>query len=54
MELQTLNIQKNKNQIKINNIKSEIEEIERHQQKGTMIKSRTKLIENVEKPTKFF
>ena len=32
----------------------EIEEIERHHQKGAMIRSRTKLIENEEKPTKFF
>ena len=54
MELQTLHIQKNKDQIKINNIESEIEEIERHHQKSAMIRSRTKLIENEEKPTKFF
>ena len=38
----------------MNNIGSEIEEIERHHQKGTMIRSRTKLIENEEKHTKFF
>ena len=54
MELQTLHIQKNEDQIKINNIEAEIEEIERHHQKGAMIRSRTKLIENEEKPTKFF
>ena len=54
MELQTLHLQKNKDQIKINNIESEIEEIERHHQKGAMIRSKTKLIENEEKPTKFF
>ena len=54
MELQTLHIPKNKDQIKINNIEAEIEEIERHHQKGAMIRSRTKLIENEEKPTKFF
>ena len=54
MELQTLHIQKNKDQIKINNVEGEIEEIERHHQKGAMIRSRTKLIENEEKPTKVF
>ena len=54
MELQTLHIQKNKDQIKINNIEAEMEEIERHHQKGGMIRSRTKPIEKQEKPTKFF
>ena len=54
MELQTLHIQKNKDQIKINNIESEIEEIERHHQKGAMIRSRTKLIENEENPQNSF
>ena len=54
MELQNLHTQKNKDQIKTNNIESEIEEIERHHQKGAMIRSRTKLIENEEKPTEFF
>ena len=33
----------------MNNIESEIEEIEGHHQIGTMIRSRTKLIENEEK-----
>ena len=54
MELQNLHTQKNKDQIKTNNIESEIKEIERHHQKGAMIRSRTKLIENEEKPTEFF
>ena len=54
LELQNLHTQKNKDQIKTNNIESEIEEIERHHQKGAMIRSRTKLIENEEKPTEFF
>ena len=54
LELQTLDIQKNKDQIKINTIESEIQEIERHHQKGAMIRSRTKLIENEEKPKTFF
>ena len=54
LELQTLHIQKNKDQIKINNIESEIEEIERHHQKGAMIRSRTKLIENEENPQNSF
>ena len=45
---------KNKDQIQINNIEAEIEETERLHQKGAMIRSRTKLIENEEKPTKFF
>ena len=54
LELQTFHIQKNKDQIKTNNIESEIEEMERHHQKGAMIRSRTKLIENEEKPTKFY
>ena len=53
-ELQTLHIKKSKDKIKINNIEPEIEEIERHHQKGAMIRSRTKHIENDEKPTKFF
>ena len=53
-ELQTLQIQKNKDQIKINTIEGEIEEIESYQHKGAMVRSRTKLIENEEKPTKFF
>ena len=53
-ELQTLQIQKNKDQIKINTIEGEIEEIESYQRKGAMVRSRTKLIENEEKPTKFF
>ena len=35
-------------------MESEIEEIERHHQKGAMIRNRTKLIENEEKPTEFF
>ena len=42
MKLQTLRTQKNKDQIKINNIESEEEEIERHQQKGAMIRRRTR------------
>ena len=54
LELQTLHIQKNKDQIKINTIESEIQEIERHHQKGAMIRSRTKLTENEEKPKTFF
>ena len=54
MELQKLQIQKNKDQIKINTIEDEIEEIESYQHKGAMVRSRTKLIENEEKPTKFF
>ena len=45
---------KNKDQIKINNIESEIEEIEQHHQTGAMIRSRTKHIENEERPLKFF
>ena len=53
-ELQTLQIQKNKDQIKINTIEGKIEEIESYQRKGAMVRSRTKLIENEEKPTKFF
>lgn len=44
---------KNKDQIQINNIEAEIEETKRLHQKGEMIRSRTKLIENEEKPTKF-
>ena len=54
IELQTLQIQKNKDQIKINTIEGEIEEIESYQHKGTMVRSRTKLIENEKKPTKLF
>ena len=54
MELQTLQIQKNKGQIKINTIEAEIEELESYQHKGTMVRSRTKLIENEEKATNFF
>ena len=54
MELQTLQIQKNKGQIKINTIEAEIEELESYQHKGTMERSRTKLIENEEKATNFF
>ena len=54
IELQTLQIQKNKDQIKINTIEGKIEEIESYQHKGAMVRSRTKLIENEEKPTKFF
>ena len=54
LELQTLHIQKNKDQIKINTTEAEIEEIESHHHKGTMVRSRTKLIENEERPTKFF
>ena len=53
-ELQTLNTQRNRDRIKINNIESKIEEIEQHNRKGAMIGSRTKLIENKEKPTKLF
>ena len=53
-ELQTLNTQRNRDQIKINNMESKIEEIEQHNRKGAMIRSRAKLIENEEKPTKFF
>ena len=49
-----MQIQKNKDQIKINTIEGEIEEIESYQRKGAMVISRTKLIENEEKPTKFF
>ena len=45
---------KNKDQIKINNIESEIEEIEQHHQKGAMIRCRTRQIKNEEKPSKFF
>ena len=45
---------KNKDQIQINNIEAEIEETERLHQKGAMIRRRTKLIENEEKPIKFF
>ena len=45
---------KNKDQIKINNIESEIEEIEQHHQKAAMIRSRTRQIKNEEKPSKFF
>ena len=33
---------------------AKIEEIEQYHQKGAMGRSRTKLIENEEKPTKFF
>lgn len=54
LELQTLHIQKNKDQIKINTTEAEIEEMESHHYKGTMVRSRTKLIENEERPTKFF
>lgn len=54
LELQTLHIQKNKDQIKINTTEAEIEEMESHHHKGTMVRSRTKLIENEERPTKFF
>ena len=54
MELQTLQTQKNKDQIKINTIEGEIEEIESYKRKGAMVRSRTKLTENEEKPTKFF
>ena len=54
MELQILQIQNNKDQIKINIIEGEIEEIESYQHKGAMVRSRAKLIENEEKPTKFF
>ena len=54
MELQTLQIQKNKDQIKINTIEGKIEEIESYQRKGAMVRSRTKRIENEEKATKFF
>ena len=53
-ELQTLQIQKIKDQIKINTIEGKIEEIESYQRKGAMVRSRTKLIETEEKPTKFF
>ena len=49
-----MQIQKNKDQIKINTIEGKIEEIESSQRKGAMVRSRTKLIENEEKPTKFF
>ena len=35
-------------------LKPEIEETERHQQKDAVVKSKTKLTENKEKPTKFF
>ena len=51
--LQTLQIQKNKDQIKINTIEGKIEEIESYH-KGAMVRSTSKLIENEEKPTKFF
>ena len=54
MELQTLQIQKNKDQIKINTIEGEIEQIESYQHKSAMVRSRTKLIENEKKPTKLF
>ena len=54
MELQILQIQNNKDQIKINIIEGEIEEIESYQHKGAMVRSRTKLIENEKKPTKLF
>ena len=53
-ELQTLQIQKNKDQIKINTIEGEIEQIESYQHKSAMVRSRTKLIENEKKPTKLF
>ena len=46
--------EKNKDPIKISNIEWEIDDIERHHQTGAMIKSRTKHIENEEKPTKYF
>ena len=54
MELQTLYIQKNKDQTKINTIEAEIEEIESYQHRGAIVRSRTKLTENEEKPTKLF
>ena len=55
MELQTSYTKKEKkNHIKINNIASQIEEIIRHHQKCAIIRSRTKFVENQEKPTKFF
>ena len=54
MELQTLQIQKNKDQIKINTIEAEIEEIESYQHKGAMVRSRTKLIENEKKQRNSF
>ena len=47
-------LERSKDQIKINNIESEIEKTEWHQQKSAMVRDRTKLIENEEKPTKFF
>ena len=49
----TLYTERNKNQIKINIIESELQEIEQYQQKGAMIRSRTELIENEEKTMKF-
>ena len=52
MELQTLQIQKNKDQIKINTIEGEIEQIESYQHKSAMVRSRTKLIENEKKTHK--
>ena len=54
IELQTLQIQKKKDRIKINTIEGEIEEIESYQHKGAMVRSRTKLLENEKKSTKFF
>ena len=49
-----MQIQKNKDQIKINTIEGKIEEIESYQRKGAMVRSTSKLIENEEKITKFF
>ena len=54
LELQKLHIQKNKDQITINTTEAEIEEMESHHHKGTMVRSRTELIENEERPPKFF
>ena len=54
IELQTLQTEKNKDQIKINTIEAEIEQIESYQHKSAMVRSRTKLIENEKKPTKLF
>ena len=54
IELQTLQTEKNKDQIKINTIEAETEQIESYQHKSAMVRSRTKLIENEKKPTKLF
>ena len=54
IELQTLQTEKNKDQIKINTIEAEIEQIESYQHKRAMVRSRTKLIENEKRPQNSF